>query len=113
MDLQIQCPDRVEHRGQRRLQLIGKVLGYFSHPDEREGKVFVFPHLFAEVMDLYMKTHGVTEDDLRAYVRNILDRCTPGGGYALGSGNTIANYVPLKNFLIMLEEGYNYSRNPK
>ncbi len=31
-------------------KLIGKVLGYFSHPDEREGKVFVFPHLFAEVM---------------------------------------------------------------
>ncbi|MCG6925115.1 MAG: thiolase family protein [Acidobacteria bacterium] len=45
-------------------KLIGKVLGYFSHPDEREGKVFVFPHLFAEVMDGYMKTHGVTEEDL-------------------------------------------------
>jgi len=52
-----------------------------------------------------------SEDELRAYVRNILDCCAPGGGYALGSGNTIANYVPLKNFLIMLEEGYNYSRN--
>jgi acetyl-CoA acetyltransferase len=45
-------------------KLIGKVLGYFSYPDEREGKVFVFPHLFAEVMDLYMKTHGVSEEDL-------------------------------------------------
>jgi acetyl-CoA C-acetyltransferase len=45
-------------------KLIGKVLGYFSHPDEREGKVFVFPHLFAEVMDCYMKTHGVSEEDL-------------------------------------------------
>ena len=44
--------------------LIGEVLGYFSHPDEREGKVFVFPHLFAEVMKLYMETHGVTEEDL-------------------------------------------------
>ena len=31
-------------------KLIGKVLGYFSHPGEREGKVFVFPHIFAEVM---------------------------------------------------------------
>ena len=41
-----------------------KVLGYFSHPDERDGKVFVFPHIFAEVMDLYMKTHGVNEEDL-------------------------------------------------
>ena len=47
-------------------KLIGKVLGYFSHPDERAGKVFVFPHIFAEVMAEYMKTHGVTEEDLAA-----------------------------------------------
>jgi acetyl-CoA C-acetyltransferase len=45
-------------------KLIGKVLGYFSHPDERPGKVFVFPHLFAEVMDCYLKTHGYREEDL-------------------------------------------------
>jgi acetyl-CoA C-acetyltransferase len=43
--------------------LVGKVLGYYSHPDEREGKTYVFPHLFAEVMDTYMKTHGATERD--------------------------------------------------
>jgi acetyl-CoA C-acetyltransferase len=43
--------------------LIGKVLGYFSHPDEREGKVYIFPHLFAEVMQTYMETHGATERD--------------------------------------------------
>ncbi|HJT86578.1 MAG TPA: thiolase family protein [Bryobacteraceae bacterium] len=47
-------------------KLIGKVLGYFSHPDEREGKVFVFPHLFAEVMQAYMDQYGVTEADLAA-----------------------------------------------
>lgn len=41
-------------------KLIGKVLGYFSHPDERAGKVFVFPHIFAEVMDEYMQAHGVS-----------------------------------------------------
>src|SRR5215472_10203432 len=47
-------------------KLIGKVLGYFSFPDEREGKVFVFPHIFAEVMQSYMQEHGVTEKDLAA-----------------------------------------------
>ncbi|MCM2257550.1 MAG: thiolase family protein [Vicinamibacteria bacterium] len=47
-------------------KLIGKVLGYFSHPDERAGKVFVFPHIFAEVMDEYLKAHGATEEDLAA-----------------------------------------------
>jgi len=45
-------------------KLIGEVLGYFSHPEEREGKVFVFPHLFAEVMDCYLKVHRVREEDL-------------------------------------------------
>jgi acetyl-CoA C-acetyltransferase len=45
-------------------KLIGKVLGFFSHPDERPGKVFVFPHLFAEVMDAYLKAHGYTEEHL-------------------------------------------------
>jgi acetyl-CoA acetyltransferase len=47
-------------------KLIGKVLGHFSFPGEREGKVFVFPHLFAEVMQAYMAEHGVTEKDLAA-----------------------------------------------
>jgi len=44
--------------------LIGEVLGYFSHPDEREGKVYIFPHLFAEVMRDYMAAHGTTEREL-------------------------------------------------
>lgn len=47
-------------------KLIGKVLGYFSHPDEREGKVFVFPHIFAEVMRDYMAEYGITERQLAA-----------------------------------------------
>ena len=47
-------------------KLIGQVLGYFSYPAEREGKVFVFPHLFAEVMREYMDQYGVTEADLAA-----------------------------------------------
>ena len=47
-------------------RLVGQVLGYFSHPDEREGKTFVFPHLFAEVMRDYLQAHGATERDLAA-----------------------------------------------
>lgn len=45
------------------------------------------------------------EQELRAYTNHILDVCTPGGNWAFGSGNSIANYVPVKNYLIMLEEG--------
>lgn len=43
---------------------IGEVLGYAAHPDEREGKVFVFPHLFAEVMAAYMAEYGVSARSL-------------------------------------------------
>jgi acetyl-CoA C-acetyltransferase len=43
---------------------VGEVLGYFSHPDERDGKVYVFPHLFAEIMAEYMATWKVNEEDL-------------------------------------------------
>jgi len=45
-------------------KLIGKVLGYFSYPGERAGKIFVFPHLFAETTQAYMGAYGVTERDL-------------------------------------------------
>lgn len=45
-------------------KLIGKSLGFFSHPIEREGKVYTFPHLFAEVMQEYMETYQVSEEDL-------------------------------------------------
>ena len=47
------------------------------------------------------------EADLRDYVRNILHRCMP-GRFALGSGNTVANYIPVRNYLAMLEEARNW-----
>jgi uroporphyrinogen decarboxylase len=46
----------------------------------------------------------MNESELRGYVREILDECMP-DRYALGSGNTVANYIPVKNYLIMLDEG--------
>jgi uroporphyrinogen decarboxylase len=46
-----------------------------------------------------------TEEQVRAYTRRCVEECAPGGGWALGSGNTVANYVPVANFLAMLDEG--------
>lgn len=43
---------------------VGEALGYFSDPAERPGKTFVFPHIFAEIMQLYMTTYNVPERDL-------------------------------------------------
>jgi len=47
------------------------------------------------------------EENLRKYVREILNKCMP-YRYALGSGNSIANYIPVENYLIMLDEGLKY-----
>lgn len=51
------------------------------------------------------KLARLDEISLREYVRDVLDQCMPDGKYALGSGNTIANYIPVRNYLIMLDEG--------
>lgn len=50
------------------------------------------------------KLGRMDEKELRKYVRDTLEKCIP-GRYALGSGNTVANYIPLQNYLAMLDEG--------
>ena len=49
-----------------------------------------------------------TEEHVRTRTREILEACAPSGGYVLGSGNSIANYIPLENFLAMVDEGWRY-----
>ena len=51
-----------------------------------------------------------SKQDIRRRVRTTLDACQPGGGYCLGSGNSIANYIPVDHYLSMLDEGRRYSR---
>jgi uroporphyrinogen decarboxylase len=60
------------------------------------------------------------EGAIRRRVRETLDACVGGGsgsagggagfgtGYCLGTGNTVANYIPVENFLVMLDEGRRY-----
>ena len=48
------------------------------------------------------------EDEVRAYTRRVIDDCALGGGWALGTGNSVANYIPVQNYLAMLDEGRTY-----
>lgn len=48
------------------------------------------------------------EAAVRSRVRETLDACHPGGGYCLGTGNSVANYIPLRSYLAMLDEGRRY-----
>ncbi len=54
------------------------------------------------------KLARLPESELRAHVRSIIEACLPGGRFALGSGNTVCNYVPLENYFAMVEEALNY-----
>ena len=55
-------------------------------------------------IDVHVLASG-TEETVRSYTARVIEECKPGGGWALGSGNTVANYIPLANYLAMLDEG--------
>jgi uroporphyrinogen decarboxylase len=49
-----------------------------------------------------LATYSVPE--LRKYVRTMIDACAAGGRFAIGSGNSVPSYVPVENYLAMVEE---------
>jgi len=52
------------------------------------------------------------EIELVSGVERIIENCAPGGGYALGTGNSLADYVPFRSYTSMLETGDRYGRYP-
>lgn len=56
-------------------------------------------------MDMDFLTRS-TEEQIRSRVRGMLELTAEKGGYALGSGNSVADFIPPKNFLAMLDEAY-------
>ncbi len=50
------------------------------------------------------------ESAIRRRVREMIDRLAPDGGWILGSGNSIPDYVPTENYRAMLDEGLKYGR---
>lgn len=45
-----------------------------------------------------------TPDEVRAKVRGTVDTCSPRGRFAVGSGSSVASYIPVENYLAMLDE---------
>jgi len=62
-------------------------------------------------IDMDLLARG-SEEAVRARVREVIRACAPGGGFALGSGNTVANYIPPGNYLAMLDEGWRSGSYP-
>jgi len=47
--------------------------------------------------------------DVRKHVRFLMETCGARGRFALGSGSSIPNYVPVANYLAMLDEAIDFS----
>lgn len=52
-----------------------------------------------------------SEEEIKKYVREIIDGSVERGGFAIGSGNSIPNYVPVKGYLAMIEAVNDYRCN--
>jgi len=50
------------------------------------------------------------ETSVRKRVREILNVCQRGGGYSFGSGNWVTDYIPVKSYLIALDEARRFGR---
>lgn len=51
-----------------------------------------------------------SEEEIRKHVDFLIDELGTAGGYALGSGNSIPEYMPVENYLVMLDEGWKRRR---
>ena len=60
-------------------------------------------------IDVDFLARGTTKE-VRDRTRAVLEHCMVGGGYCLGTGNTVANYIPVENYLAMLETGWEFGR---
>ena len=43
-------------------------------------------------------------EHVRTHTRSLMETCGPRGRYAIGSGNSIPSYIPVSNYLAMLDE---------
>jgi len=48
-----------------------------------------------------------SEEEIRAYARKKIEQCFYDGYYALGTGNSLTDYMPVENYIYVLEEGIN------
>ena len=60
-------------------------------------------------VDLDLLARGTVEQVIEA-TKSLIDRVGPGGGVALGSSNSVANYVQLENYKAMLDTVLQYGQ---
>ncbi len=51
-------------------------------------------------------------DQVKEYTAKMIRELAPGGGWALGTGNSVANYIPVENYLAMIKTGWELGKYP-
>jgi uroporphyrinogen decarboxylase len=54
---------------------------------------------------------GGSPDDVRRQTHRLVTTCGARGRYAVGSGNSVPSYVPLENYLVMIDEAHRCNRD--
>ena len=55
---------------------------------------------------------SASASQIEARVKELLRDAAPGGGFALGSGNSVPNWAKFENYMAMREAGLNHGRYP-
>ncbi len=63
-------------------------------------------------VDLDFPLSRGTPVDVVEYVKKRISEAAPGGGFAIGSSNSVTYYVPLDNYWAMLETVQRYGKYP-
>jgi uroporphyrinogen decarboxylase len=61
-------------------------------------------------IDLNIRAGG-SPDDVRRQTHRLVTTCGARGRYAVGSGNSVPSYVPLENYLVMIDEAHRCNRD--
>ncbi len=56
------------------------------------------------------KISRMNTDEVVKHTRKLIDKTAKDGFYALGTGNSVTDYVPVENYLAMIEEGFEYGK---
>lgn len=105
-DNRLLIPDFIEHIGIHALHSFQDNVYPPEEIKEKYGdKISIMGGL-----DVDLLTRG-SADAVRKRTREVLEACTIGGGYCMGSANSVPDYVPIDNYLAMLEEWDNWNKD--
>lgn len=86
-------------------------VGGINAKHSNEDQIAVFPKWVELYGDRIGNFGGIdtdavcrlTKPELKDYIHNVLEKCVGHGGFAFSSGNSIPDYVPVENYITMIE----------